>query len=120
MSIITADNLRPRVTGDTWPIKFTFLDESGAAVDITGYAFTLTVDPNENPASSATNIFTAVAGTIVSATAGSFQFALTAPQAALLVRLANDAAYWAWVKVTDASGKSGTAKMRLPVTGGPG
>ncbi len=117
--MITADNLRSRVTGATWPIKLTLVDVEGALIDITGYTFTLTVDPNESPASSATNLFTA-SGSIVDAAAGVFQFALTTQQANALVPLAGGAAYWAWVTVTDASGKTDRAKMRLPVTGGPG
>jgi hypothetical protein len=120
--MITFDggNLRTRVTGATWPIRLVLTDdETGEAVDITGYTFSLTVDPNENPASSATNLFTR-AGTIVDAEGGVFQFALSSGEAALLVPLTGNAAYWAWITVTDASGKSATAKVRLPVAGGPG
>jgi hypothetical protein len=112
-------NLRTRVTGDTQPIRLTQTDASGNVVDITDYSFRLVVDPNENPESSATNLFE-VSGSIVSATGGVFEFALTDEQAALLVRRDGDAAYYAWITVTDASGRSSTARMRLPVAGGPG
>lgn len=119
--MITFDggNLRTRVTGATWPIRCTLVDVEGAPIDVTGYTFSLTVDPNENPASSATNLFTR-AGTILDAATGLIQFAISSGEAALLVPLANNAAYWAWITVTDAGGKVDRAKMRLPVTGGPG
>ena len=112
-------NLRTRVTGATWPIRCTLTDVEGEVVDITGYTFSLTVDANENPASSATNLFTR-AGTIVDAVAGQFLFALSSGEANLLVALAGNAAYWAWITATDAGGKTDRAKMRLPVAGGPG
>jgi len=50
MLVLDGGNLRTRITGDTAPIRLTYTDATGAAIDITGYESTLTVDPNENPA----------------------------------------------------------------------
>ncbi|HRK46453.1 MAG TPA: hypothetical protein PK324_12560 [Nocardioides sp.] len=119
MLVLDGGNLRTRITGDTAPIRLTYTDATGAAIDITGYESTLTVDPNENPADASTNLF-AVSGAIADASAGLFEYTLTEEQADLLVPLAGNAAYWAWITVIDADGATETVKMRLPVAGGPG
>jgi hypothetical protein len=117
--MIRIGNLKPRVTGDTAPFKFQLTDASGTPTLIAGFGFTLTVDPNEEPASTATNLFT-ITGVIDDEDTGLFNFPPTQPEANLLVPLANDRAYWVWLKVTDATGKTETAKGRLPVAAGSG
>ena len=68
------------VRGDTTPWTFTILDSSGAAVNISGYSFLLTVDPSEEPGDDSANLFQ-LTGTITDAANGVVQFAMTAGQA---------------------------------------
>jgi hypothetical protein len=118
--MLKAANIKPRVTGDTWPIERQLTDASGTPIDITGYTGTLVVDANENPApGGGTNLFT-LSMVIVDATQGRYHFIPTQPQANLLVRLPDNAAYWAWEKLIAPGGASETAKMRLPIASGPG
>jgi len=50
--------------GDSWPKGFTLKDKAtGAALDITGCTFTMTVDPEKEPADNTNNLFS-VAGII--------------------------------------------------------
>ena len=65
--------------GDTTPFTFT-ITSAGAAVDITGFSYTLTVDTLENPTDAATNVF-ALTGTITGATTGIVEFEMSAAQA---------------------------------------
>jgi len=41
MLVLDGGNLRTRITGDTAPIRLTYTDATGAAIDITGYESTL-------------------------------------------------------------------------------
>jgi hypothetical protein len=65
--------------GDTVPWTFT-IKSNGVVVDITGYTFLLTVDPSEEPTTSANNLFQ-LSGTIVNGPAGLVRFAMTTGQA---------------------------------------
>ena len=51
----TADFCRTRA--DTYPFTITFTDENGAAIDITGFTYLLTVDPDSAPADATNNLF---------------------------------------------------------------
>jgi len=66
--------------GDSRAKGFRLTDESGAAVDITSFSFTLTVNTHRNPDPGVpigTELFT-VAGVIITASDGTFSFAPTA------------------------------------------
>ena len=69
-----------RVRGDTYPFIFTVNDSAGSPIDITGYSFLLTVDPEESPTDATNNLFQ-LTGSIVSGPAGTVEFSLTALQA---------------------------------------
>ena len=69
-----------RKRGDTYAETITVTDTTGAVIDITGYTFKLTVDPEKAPASAANNLFS-ITGTILSAVAGTVEFAPSALQA---------------------------------------
>lgn len=46
-----------RIRGDTFPFVLTLKDSSGAAINITGNTFLLTVDPSESPPDALNNLF---------------------------------------------------------------
>ena len=116
MSRLTIAPLGLRATGDTCPIDLRLTDVAGAAVDITGYTFSLGVNLLENPGAAA-NVFT-VTGTITDATAGRFRFAISLVNANLLVLRTANAPYWFSVRATDSGGLVTTImKGELPVTG---
>jgi len=69
-----------RVRGDTFPMVFTIKDSSGAAVNISGFSFKLTVDPEKNPTSADNNLFQ-LTGTITDGPGGEVSFSPTALQA---------------------------------------
>ena len=69
-----------RKRGDTYAETITITDTRRVPIDITGYTFRLTVDQQEAPVDTSTNLFS-VAGTILDAAAGTVEFALTAQQA---------------------------------------
>lgn len=66
-----------RVRGDTFPVQFTLTDENGVAVDISGFTFNWTVDIIEDPADELSQVFK-IAGVIVTALSGIFEFRPTA------------------------------------------
>lgn len=70
-----------RFRGDTYPDVFTLKDSAGAAVDITGYSFLMSVDIDENPANADNQVYQ-ITGVIVGAASdGQFSFTPTAMQA---------------------------------------
>lgn len=70
-----------RKRGDTYADEFTIKSAAtGLPINITGYSFVLTVDPEQYPADSSKNKFQ-LTGTIVDAAAGRVEFAPTALQA---------------------------------------
>lgn len=74
----TIDICRSR--GDTYPWVFTIKDSDGVAVNITGYSFSLTVDPDREPVNTTNNLFT-LAGSIIDGPNGRVQFELSTVQA---------------------------------------
>lgn len=91
-----------RKRGDTYDEQFTIKNEAtGAAINIAGCSFLLTVDPSKAPASSDGNLFQS-AGVIVDAAAGTVKFPISAPQADHVGK------YFYDVQMTDAEGKKRT------------
>lgn len=69
-----------RARGDTFRDIFNIKDSNGNAVDVTGATFLLTVDPEEEPATSSNNLFQ-LNGTIEDAINGAVSFKPSAVQA---------------------------------------
>lgn len=69
-----------RVRGDTFPFSFRIKDSNGAAVDITGFSFKLSVDTNEEPTDETSQLFK-LTGTVTDGPNGIVQFTLSAVQA---------------------------------------
>lgn len=65
-----------RTRGDTYPLALTLKDKNGAAIDITGFTFVLTVDPSETPADDTANLFQ-IAGVITDGPGGAVSFTPT-------------------------------------------
>lgn len=65
--------------GDTSPWTFT-IKSAGSAVNITGFSYLLTVDPDVDPTGSGNNLFQ-LTGAITDAANGIVQFGLTVGQA---------------------------------------
>ena len=63
-----------RRRGDTYPDRITVTDlDTGLAVNILGYLFTLTVDPSDAPTSAVNNLYS-LQGAILDAAAGTVKF----------------------------------------------
>lgn len=87
--------------GDSRAKGFKLTDESGTAVDITGFTFILTVNTHRNPDPAVpigTELFS-VAGVIIDANEGTFSFAPTAVDTDQL-----PADYFYDIQMTDAGG----------------
>lgn len=70
-----------RRRGDTYADEITVKSATtGLPINITGYAFTMTLDASKEPTSSATNLYQVI-GAIIDAAAGRVEFAPTALQA---------------------------------------
>ena len=69
-----------RKRGDTYANEFIIKDSAGTVIDITGYSFTLTVDPQKNPTDDSNNLFQ-LAGNITDGPNGAVEFAPSAVQA---------------------------------------
>lgn len=69
-----------RKRGDTNPFTLTIKDGDGNAIDISLYAFVLTVDPSPDPADASENLFQ-LSGTIVDGPNGIVSFEPTTLQA---------------------------------------
>lgn len=89
-----------RKRGDTYADEFTVTSAStGAAIDITGYTFVLTVDPSPAPADATGNLY-ALTGTITDAANGVVEFAPSGVQSDQ-----TPGVYWYDVQMTDASSR---------------
>lgn len=69
-----------RRRGDTYADEITVTDSTGSAINITGYTFTMTLDPSKAPLDATANLYS-ITGTILNATAGRVEFAPTPLQA---------------------------------------
>lgn len=87
-----------RKRGDDYTFIITVQDSAGAAIDITGASFLLTIDPQKNPPTAANNV-AQLTGIIVTAAAGTVRFE---PSAASVATVGN---YHYDVQMTDAAGK---------------
>jgi len=93
VSLTTGINIT-RTRGDSYPVRFT-IQSNGAALNITSYSFTFTVDPEQAPSSAANNLF-ALTGVITSAAGGAFEFRPTTANTNL-----TPATYYYDVQMTD-------------------
>jgi len=88
-----------RLRGDTKPIpKILKSDDTGLAVNITGYTFVLTVDTQQNPPDAVTQQFQ-ISGSIIDGPAGKVQFQPSLGQADQ-----TPGTYWYDIQITEASG----------------
>lgn len=95
-----------RKRGDTYSFVLSLKDSAGAAIDITGSTFLLTIDPSPDPADASANI-AQLTGTIVGAgTAGQVRFDPSAPSVATV------GGFYFDVQQTDAG-----SKVRTILTG---
>ena len=69
-----------RVRGDTYADQFTIRSDTGVAVNITGFSFTLTVAPSDAPTDALGNLFQ-LTGTVTNGLGGVVEFAPSAIQA---------------------------------------
>lgn len=89
-----------RERGDTFPDRFAIKKESdGLPLDITGYSFLLTVDPEKYPIDNSNNLFQ-ITGVIVDAANGIVEFAPSAVQADQTPNV-----YYYDAQLTDQSGR---------------
>lgn len=88
-----------RSRGDTFPIEIAVTNSAGTAVDVTGFSFVLTVDPENDPTSSAANLFQ-LTGVITDASAGEVQFVPSPAQADQTPEI-----YFYDIQMTDGSGR---------------
>lgn len=79
MAAPTALNIS-RTKGDTYAEEFLVKDSAGAAIDVTGFSFLLSVDPNPDPEDDTTRSFQ-ITGVLVDAANGRISFAPDATQA---------------------------------------
>lgn len=91
-----------RKRGDTYADEFTIKSAlTKQPIDITGYTFTLTVDPEKAPLTADNNLYQ-LTGTIVEAEAGRVEFAPDATQANQLGKFFYD------VQMVDGDGRKRT------------
>lgn len=88
-----------RKRGDSYADEIVVTGPTGAAVDITGYTFMMTVDPSPSPADNVTKTFE-VAGTILDAANGVVEFAPTTVQTDV-----TPARYYYDIQMTDDVGR---------------
>ncbi len=90
-----------RKRGDSFPDEFILFTDAAKTtpLDITGFSFILTVDPEEAPADASNNLF-AVTGTITDGPNGKVEFAPTAVQADVTIQT-----YFYDIQMTDGGGK---------------
>lgn len=89
--------------GDNFPSQFKIVeDDEVTAIDITGWTFELTVDPNKNPTSAGSNLFS-VNGIIDDALNGLVSFAPTVADTDITPKK-----YWYDIQQIDGAGKRRT------------
>jgi len=95
-----------RKRGDTYADEITVTSETtGQPINITGYTFVLTVDPEKAPASAANNLYS-ITGTILDATAGRVEFAPSDVQANQL-----PGTYYYDIQLIDGAGRKRTIAL---------
>ena len=88
-----------RTRGDTAADLITVQDSAGVAIDITGYAFIMTISTLENPPDNTSELY-AVTGAILVAASGTVEFVPSALQAD---QLPSD--YYYDIQMTDAASR---------------
>ena len=90
-----------RRRGDSFADEFVLFTDAAKTtpLDITGFSFLLTVDPEESPSDATNNLFT-VTGTITDAVNGKVEFAPTAVQTDVTPQT-----YFYDIQMTDGGGK---------------
>lgn len=92
-----------RKRGDTYADEITVKSKStGLPINITGYVFTMTLDPAKDPPTAANNLYSLV-GTIIDAPNGRVEFAPSALQADQ-----TPGAYYYDVQMIDGAGRKRT------------
>ncbi len=69
---------RVRTRADTWPVLIAIVDANSAAIDVTGFSYTLTVDPEPDPVDATNNLFSQ-AGTLSTPLSGFVDFPMADP-----------------------------------------
>lgn len=87
-----------RARGDTYANIVVVTDAVGAAVDITGYSFLMTIDPSKAPVDNTNNLFQ-LTGIITDAPNGRVEFEPTAIQTDLV------GSYFYDIQMTDDAGR---------------
>jgi len=85
--------------GDTMAFQFAITTSAGAAVDITGFSFLLTVDPSEEPVDNSNNLFQLV-GVITNGPGGIVEFSMSTLEANQTPNV-----YFYDLEMTDGGGK---------------
>lgn len=94
-----------RRRGDTYADEIVIKSKTtGLPINITGYSFTMTLDPKKDPADASGNLY-ALTGTIVDAAAGRVEFAPTAMQADHV------GAFYYDIQMTDGAGRKRTVAL---------
>ena len=88
-----------RYRGDTAADEITVQTSAGAAVDVTGFTFVLTVSSLENPPDNVTELYN-ITGTILVPAAGTVEFVPSAIQADQ-----KPATYYYDIQMTDGAGR---------------
>jgi len=91
-----------RYRGDTYGDEIIVTNNAGSPLDITGYVFTLTVDPNRYPTDNTTKLFQ-LDGIITDAVNGVVEFAPTSVQADQ-----TPGTYWYDIQMVDTATKKRT------------
>lgn len=94
-----------RKRGDTYAESIAVTDTAGVSINITDYTFKLTVDPEKAPLTADNNLFS-ITGTILSPTAGTVEFAPSAPQADQV-----PGTYYYDIQLTDGTGRIRTIAL---------
>lgn len=100
MAIIT------RRRGDTYADEITVTSETtGAAINITGYSFKMTLDPAKDPMDDSTKLYEVI-GTILDPITGRVEFAPSVPQADQL-----PGTYYYDIQMVDGAGRKRTIAL---------
>lgn len=106
-----------RRRGDTYADEVTVTDKDGAAIDVTGYSFLMTLDPSKTPADATNNLYQIV-GTVIDGPTGRVEFAPTELQANMAQfpvvappAVQPPAVYWYDIQMVDGAGRKRTIAL---------
>jgi hypothetical protein len=93
-----------RTRGDTYADEFIILrEETGLPLNLTGFSFLLTLDPERRPTSAANHVYQ-LTGTILNAAQGRVEFAPSSSQANIV------GTYYYDVQMVDGAGRKRTVE----------